>query len=179
MKEDVEILSAFGQASTKVQAFEWLVDKYQQQVYWHIRRMVISHDDAADVSQNTFIKVWQHLDKFKHESKLYTWLYRIAYNEAITFLNKKKPNLPIDAIQEELIGQLTHQHFFNGNQIQLKLQEAILRLPEKQRVVFNLKYFENLKYEDMSEILETSVGALKASYHLAVKKLEQYLINPI
>lgn len=164
---------------TKNKAFEYLLDKYQKRVYWHVRRIVIDHDDADDVTQNTFIKVWTQLEQYRGESKLYTWLYRVATNEALYFLNRKKAslNIPLDAEDSELINTLQSGHYFNGNALELKLQAAILSLPTKQRTVFNLKYFDNMKYEDMSEILETSVGALKASYHHAVKKIESFFEN--
>lgn len=174
--EDQELLAAFGQASTKNRAFECLLDKYQKRVYWHVRRIVIDHDDADDVTQNTFIKVWTQLDRYRGESKLYTWLYRVATNEALHFLSKKKSdkNIPIDSADSDLLNSLESAQYFNGNALELKLQTAILTLPTKQRTVFNLKYFDNMKYEDMSEVLETSVGALKASYHHAVKKIESF-----
>lgn len=172
---DDDILRAFGDAKTKSKAFEWLLDKYHQRTYWHIRRMVIDHDDADDVCQNTLIKIWEHLDSFKAESKLYTWIFRIASNEALAFLNKKKNNLRIDDASPALLAHLTTGSYFNGNAAELKLQQAILQLPDKQRLVFNMKYFDNMKYEDMSEVLETSVGALKASYHHATKKIEEFI----
>lgn len=172
---DEEILKAFGNSATRHKAFEWLLDKYQKKTYWHIRRIVISHDDADDVCQNTLIKVWQHLDEFRADSKLYTWIFRIATNEALTFLNKKKNNQSLEDTPPELFEHLTNSQYFDGNRGELKLQEAILKLPEKQRLVFNMKYFDQVKYEEMSEILGTSVGALKASYHHAVKKIEDLL----
>lgn len=175
--EDKDILSAFGNSKTKSKAFEWLLDKYHQRTYWHIRRMVIDHDDADDVCQNTMIKIWEHLDSFKAESKLYTWIFRIASNEAIAFLNKKKQHLSIEGASPALLAHLTTESYFNGNAAELKLQQAILQLPDKQRLVFNMKYFDQLKYEEMSEILETSVGALKASYHHATKKIEEFLLR--
>lgn len=175
LKTDQEILQAFGMQAQKHQAFEWLLAKYQQKTYWHIRRIVISHDDADDVCQNTLIKIWENLTQFKGEAQLYTWIYRIATNEALAFLNKKKQHLDIDATSPELLHHLTASHYFDGNAAELKLQQAILTLPEKQRVVFNLKYFDQMKYEEMSEVLETSVGALKASYHHAVKKIEEFV----
>ncbi len=172
-RTDEEILHAFRLNKRDEIAFGWLLDNYQQKIYWHIRRMVISHDDADDVCQNTLVKIWENLHTFKGESQLYTWIYRIATNEALTFLNKKKHHLDIDQTSPELMTHLTAANYFNGNAAELKLQQAILQLPEKQRLVFNLKYFENMKYEEMSEVLETSVGALKASYHHAVKKIEE------
>ncbi|MCU0422096.1 MAG: RNA polymerase sigma factor [Bacteroidia bacterium] len=177
LKTDEEILRAFKQPDTQIKAYEWLLDGYQKRIYWHVRRIVISHDDADDVSQNTLIKIWEHLHEFKGESKLYTWIFRIATNEAIAFLNKKKNHLSLDDAAESLGKYLTPEGYFNGDEAALKLQQAILQLPEKQRLVFNMKYFENIKYEDMSEILNTSVGALKASYHHATQKIEQQLKN--
>lgn len=174
--DDSELIEAFGRISTKNKAFECLLDKYQKRVYWHVRRIVIDHDDADDVTQNTFIKVWTQLEHYRGESKLYTWLYRVATNEALHFLSKKKAdkNIPIDNDDSDLLNTLTSATYFNGNDLELKLQTAILSLPTKQRTVFNMKYYDNMKYEEMSEILETSVGALKASYHHAVKKIESF-----
>ena len=177
MKEDQEILQQFSTDTGQVKAFEWLLEKYQKPVYWHVRRILISHDDADDVTQNTFIKIWKSLSQFKQESKLYTWIYRIATNESINFINQRKQHQSLEFIESEMLNHLTASNYFDGNDIQRKLQEAILTLPEKQRLVFNLKYFENMKYEEMSEVLETSVGALKASYHLAVKKLSHLFTN--
>jgi RNA polymerase sigma-70 factor (ECF subfamily) len=172
---DAQIIKAFAQKATQHKAFEWLLNDYQQKTYWHIRRMVINHDDADDVLQNTMIKVWENLHQFKGEAKLYTWIYRIATNEALNHLNKQKQHQNIEDTSPELMNHLTTTEYFNGNSAELKLQQAILTLPEKQRVVFNLKYFDNMKYDEMSEVLDTSVGALKASYHHAVKKIEEYL----
>jgi RNA polymerase sigma factor (sigma-70 family) len=173
--EDTELIAAFSHAATKNRAFECLLDKYQKRIYWHVRRIVIDHDDADDVTQNTFIKVWTQLESYRGESRLYTWLYRVATNEALHFLSKKKTdrNIPIDD-NSELLNTLQSATYFDGNALELKLQAAILSLPDKQRTVFNLKYYENMKYEEMSEVLDTSVGALKASYHHAVKKLERF-----
>lgn len=162
---------------TQSRAFEVLVDTYKQRLYWHIRRIVISHDDADDVLQNTFIKVYKNIDGFKGDSKLFSWMYRIATNEALSFLKSKSKKLGISdgELQDNMINNLQADVYFEGDEIQLNLQRAIATLPEKQKLVFNMKYFEELKYEKMSEILGTSVGALKASYHLAVKKIEEYL----
>ncbi len=158
-------------------AFSELVKEFSEALYWQIRKIVIGHDDANDVLQNTFIKVWTSIDNFRGDSKLSTWLYRIAVNEAITFLNKQRAqnNVSIDDADTFLISRLEGDEYFDGDEAQLKLQKAVLRLPEKQRIVFNMKYFDEMKYEDISDILETSVGALKASYHHAVKKIEEYL----
>ncbi|MBE7177362.1 MAG: sigma-70 family RNA polymerase sigma factor [Mucilaginibacter polytrichastri] len=176
---DKEILDKFAQPATQNEAFSLLMKKYQEKLYWHIRRMVIDHDDADDIIQDVFIKVFRSLANFRSDSQLYTWLYRIATNECITFLNKKKQknNIPLDDVNFELADTLASSDQFSGDKIQRKLQEAILTLPDKQRLVFNLKYFEEMKYDEMSEVLGTSVGALKASYHLAVKKIEAYILN--
>ncbi len=159
--------------------FNLLVRKYQEQVYKHIRRMVFDHDDADDLVQETFIKVWKNLNQFRHDSKLYTWIYRIATNETLSFLKKKKRKylLPINDYENQLAKNLEDDNFFTGDEIQLKLQKAILSLPEKQRLVFNMKYFDEMTYEEISEIFGTSIGALKASYHFAVKKIENNLKN--
>jgi RNA polymerase sigma factor (sigma-70 family) len=177
--EDAEILSKFQDEKTRNEAFNLLLKKYQQKLYWHIRRMVIDHDDADDVVQDTFIKIWKNLPGFRNDAQLYTWMYRIATNECITFLNKKKQknNIPLDDVAYELADTLADSTYFNGDQAQRKLQQAILTLPEKQRLVFNMKYYEDMKYEEMSEVLGTSVGALKASFHLAVKKIESFLLS--
>lgn len=179
MKEnnDIELLKLFRDENSRNYAFDLIVKKHQERIYWHIRRMVINHDDADDITQNTFIKAWKGLDNFKEDAQLFTWLYRIATNECITFLNKKKRILfiPIHDVEKDLSNQLESDNYYNGGEIQLKLQKAILRLPEKQRLIFNMKYYDELKYEEISEILSTSVGALKASYHHAVKKIENFL----
>jgi RNA polymerase sigma factor (sigma-70 family) len=174
---DTALLELFRKGDNKHYAFNLLTKKYQKQVYWHIRHIVIDHDDTNDVTQNTFIKVWKNLDGFREDSQLYTWIYRIATNEALTFLKKKRSAffIPFKDIEAQLTRSLKEDPYFNGNEIQLKLQKAILTLPEKQRIVFNMKYFEGIKYEDMAVILNTSVGALKASFHIAVKKIEKIL----
>ncbi|MFP3859279.1 MAG: RNA polymerase sigma factor [Bacteroidales bacterium] len=174
---DNEVLSLFRNEETRNFAFKIIIKKYQERLYWHIRKIVISHDDADDVLQNTFIKVWNSLDNFREDSKLYTWLYRIATNESLTFLKQKRKKFFVSFVdvENQLKNTLESDDYFNGDYIQLKLQKAILTLPEKQRLVFNMKYFDEMKYEDMSEILGTSVGALKASFHHAVKKIEKYL----
>lgn len=164
-------------SESQAQAFEVLVNTYKQRLYWHIRRIVLNHDDADDILQNTFIKVFKNIDGFKGDSKLYSWMYRIATNEALTFLKSKSKKLAISngELQERMINNLQSDVYFEGDEIQLKLQKAIATLPDRQKLVFNMKYFEDLKYERISEILDTSVGGLKASYHLAVKKIEEYL----
>ena len=172
---DKDILEAFRAENSRNYAFNLLVKKYQQSIYYHIRRIVISHDDTDDLVQNTFIKIFQNLDNFREDAQLYTWIYRIATNEALAFLKSKRNKffLPFVDVERQLSNSLKDTQFFNGDEIQLKLQKAILTLPEKQRLVFNMRYYEEMKYEDMSEILGTSVGALKASYHIAVKKIEE------
>lgn len=177
--DDRQLITELRQENTRDLAFHRLVKTYQERLYWHIRKIVLSHDDTDDVLQNTFLKVWKSIGSFREESKLYTWLYRIATNEAITFLNSKKRRslLPLNDVSDYLMENLTSDPYFEGDQIQMKLQQAILRLPEKQRIVFNMKYFDDLKYEEMSQILETSVGALKASYHHAAKKIEEFIKN--
>ncbi len=176
---DTEILAKFQDERTRNEAFNLLLKKYQQKIYGHVRRMVIDHDDADDLVQDIFIKVWKNLPGFRNDAQLYTWMYRIATNECITFLNKKKQknNIPLDDVSYELAESLADSTYLSGDKVQLKLQQALLTLPDKQRLVFNMKYYDDLKYEEMSEILGTSVGALKASFHLAVKKIEAYLTS--
>ncbi len=175
---DSELLEKFRDATTRHYAFNLLVTKYQKKIYWHVRRMVLDHDDANDITQNIFIKIWQGLDNFRQDSQLYTWLYRIASNESITFLNNKKKRffVSFESVEYEMGNKLEHDPLFSGDQIQLKLQKAVLSLPPKQRQVFNMKYYDALKYEEISEILGVTVGALKASYHHAVKKIEKYIL---
>ena len=174
---DKELLYLFRNSEKRNYAFNLLVRKYQERLYWHIRRIVINHEDANDVLQNTFIKIFKGLDNFREDSKLYTWLYRIATNEAITFLNNKRKKylLPIVDVENKLVNSLQSDVYFDGDEIQLKLQKAVLSLPKKQRLVFNMKYFEEMKYDEISNILNTSVGSLKASYFHAVKKIEDFL----
>lgn len=162
---------------TRSRAFKILVDTYQRRLYWHIRRIVLRHEDADDALQNTFIKVYKNIEGFKADSKLYTWMYRIATNEALTLLKKKARKLDIGngELHQSMLANLKADVYFDGGEIQLKLQEAIATLPEKQKLVFNMKYYDELKYIEISEILGTSVGGLKASYHLAVKKIEAFL----
>jgi RNA polymerase sigma-70 factor (ECF subfamily) len=176
-QSDKEILEMILVKESCNYGFNLLVRKYQKQIYWHVRRIVIDHDDSDDVVQNTFIKIWKNIYKFREESKLFTWIYRIATNEALNFLKRKRQKLfiPLVNVEERLSNSLSDDIYFNGNEIQLKLQKAILQLPEKQRLVFNMKYYDEIKYKDMSEILNTSVGALKASYHIAVKKIEKII----
>ena len=158
--------------------FRLLVEKYSQKLYWHIRRLVILHEDADDALQNTFINVWKSIGNFRNESSLYTWLYTIATNEALTLINKRKKNaaVSIDTLDGYFAGSLEGNTWFDGDAAQTKLQNAIIQLPYKQRIVFNMKYFDNMSYEDMSKVLKTSEGALKASYHHAVKKIEKMIL---
>ncbi|NQU85246.1 MAG: RNA polymerase sigma factor [Mariniphaga sp.] len=176
-ESDQQIISDLRNGEKQDLAFQKLVEKYQERLYWHIRKIVINHDDADDVLQNTFVKVWRNLKSFREESSLFTWLYRIATNESLTFLNSKKKRsvLPLNEVSDFLLENLESDSYFDGEEIQKSLQKAILTLPDKQRLVFNMKYFDNLKYNEMSEVLDTSVGALKASYHHAVKKIEEYI----
>ncbi|MFZ5551533.1 MAG: RNA polymerase sigma factor [Bacteroidota bacterium] len=176
---DKELLDLLHNGDNPHYAFNLLVRKYQRKLYHTIRRIIIDHDDTNDVLQNTFIKAWNGIKNFREESQLFTWLYRIATNESITFLNKQKRNLH-QSIEDHFNSISTGEHgetTEGGKEIQEKLQKAILTLPEKQRIVFNMKYYDEMKYEDMAVVLETSVGALKASYHHAVKKIEDYLTS--
>ena len=177
MTDESKFILRLKDPKSKEVAFRELLQLYKERLYWHIRKIVISHDDADDVLQNTFIKVYRSIDKFKGESKLFSWLYRIATNESITFINKNAKRLQISNEEQKsnAINNLTADVYFEGDEIQLKLQKAIASLPEKQQIVFNMKYFDNIKYKDMADILKTSEGALKASYHIAVKKIETYL----
>ncbi|MCA0153428.1 MULTISPECIES: RNA polymerase sigma factor [Winogradskyella] len=179
MTDESEFILRLKDPKSKEAAFRELLQLYKERLYWHIRKIVISHDDADDVLQNTFIKVYRSIDKFKGESKLFSWLYRIATNESITFINKNAKRLQINNEEQKTnaIDNLTADVYFEGDEIQLKLQKAIASLPEKQQIVFNMKYFDEIKYKDMADILETSEGALKASYHIAVKKIETYLTS--
>jgi RNA polymerase sigma-70 factor (ECF subfamily) len=177
MTNDQQILDALKVPSTRENAFRHLISLYKERLYWHIRKIVLNHDDTDDVLQNTFIKIWSGIDSFRGDSSLFTWLYRIATNESITFLNQKKRKLTFSLTDENeyLVNNLESDPYFDGNQWQLLLQKAVAQLPDKQRIVFNMKYYDDIKYEDMSEILGTSVGALKASYHHAVKKVEEFI----
>ncbi len=177
MQEEKEFIASLLSQKTQNQAFEQLLQEYQKPLYNHIRNIVLNHDDADDVLQNTFVKVFQNLKNFKGESRLFSWMYRIATNEALTFLNQKARKSGISSVelQNKAIDNLKADVYFDGNEIQIKLQKAITQLPEKQQLVFKMKYFEDLKYEEISEILGTSIGALKASYHHAVKKIEAFV----
>jgi RNA polymerase sigma-70 factor (ECF subfamily) len=176
---ETQLIEELKEPKTQEQAFRKLMSEYKERLYWHIRKIVISHDDADDVLQNTFIKVYKNINTFKAESKLYSWMYRIATNEAITFINKraKEKNIDVSELQYKLAENLEADVYFDGDEMQLQLQKAITTLPQKQQLVFNMRYFDEMKYDDMSEILETSVGALKASYHHAVKKIENFLTD--
>lgn len=176
---DEDIIQQLRKGKGKDTAFQLLEKKYQQRLYWHIRKIVINHDDTDDILQETLIKVWRNLDHFREESSLFTWLYRIATNEALSFLKQKQRRIMVsnEEVSELLIQSLKSDPYFNGDEIQKKLQSAILLLPEKQRLVFNMKYFDEITYQDMSAILGTTEGALKASYHIAVKKIEDFMRN--
>lgn len=179
MTEETTLVAELKDTKTKEIAFRKLITQYKERLYWHIRKIVISHDDADDVLQNTFIKIFKNIDKFKAESKLYSWMYRIASNEAITFINKRAKEKKVDIADyhQQLTSNLESDDWFSGSEIQLILQKAIATLPQKQQLVFNMKYFDDMKYNQISEILETSVGGLKASYHHAVKKIEAFVKN--
>jgi len=176
---DKALLLQFKEAATKEKAFTSILKKYQERLYWHIRRMVVDHEDANDVLQNMFIKVWGGLDNFREDSQLYTWMYRIATNECLTHLEKQKRRVSVSLDDEDsgLEDKIKASENFDANKLEWKLQLAIQQLPEKQRLVFNLRYYDELPYEEMSRILETSEGALKASYHHAAKKIEDFIKN--
>lgn len=176
---DAELLIQFRSPATKEQSFNTIVKKYQEKIYWHIRRLLITHEDTNDALQNCLIKIWKGLDGFREDSQLYTWLYRIATNEALTFIEQQKRKATISLDNEEYtkINYIKADQYFDADKLEWKLQLAIQKLPEKQRIVFNLRYYDEMPYEEMSKILETSQGALKASYHHAVKKIEEYILN--
>ena len=176
---DAELLIQFRNPDTKEKAFTAIIKKYQEKLYWHIRRMVVDHEDANDVLQNVFIRVWNGLENFREDSQLYTWLYRVATNECLSFLDqqKRKSALPLDESESGLSNKIVADKYFDANKLEWKLQLAIQQLPEKQRLVFNLRYYDEMPYEEMSRVLDTSEGALKASYHHAVKKIEDYILN--
>jgi len=172
-----ELIMALQSETDKEAAFRELVSQYKERLYWQIRNMVLDHEDADDVLQNTFIKVFRNINSFKGESKLHTWMYRIAANESITFLNKKakRNNVSIDNMKDDAVRKLESDVYFEGDQVQLQFQKAIATLPERQRLIFTMKYFEDHTFEELSAILETSVGGLKSSYHIAVKKITQFI----
>jgi RNA polymerase sigma-70 factor (ECF subfamily) len=176
---DTELLIQFRNPLTKEKAFTAIIKKYQEKLYWHVRRMVIDHEDANDVLQNVFIRVWNGLENFREDSQLYTWLYRIATNECLTYLEqqKKRSSVALDEVESGLSNKIKADSHFDANKLEWKLQLAIQQLPEKQRIVFHLRYYDEMPYEQMSKILETSEGALKASYHHAAKKIEDYIKN--
>ncbi|WP_126244270.1 RNA polymerase sigma factor [Chitinophaga rhizosphaerae] len=178
-QEDKELLALFGHPDSREKGFTLIVRKYQERLYWHIRRLVIDHDDANDVLQNVFIKVWKNLDNFREDAQLYTWLYKIATNECLTFLDslKRKAAISLSDVESGLSNKLQADPNYDPAKIEWKLQNAILSLPEKQRTVFSLRYYDEMPYEEMSRVLDTSEGALKASYHHAVKKVEEFLKN--
>ena len=173
-KSEKSLIAALKNPSQKERAFSALVTQYKERLYWHIRRMVWLHEDADDALQNTFIKVYRNISHFKEASKLYTWLYRIATNETLSLLAKKakQKHISIETLTQQTLSQLQDDVYFDGNTIQLKLQKAIAKLPERQRLIFNMKYFEDLTFSELSDILDTSVGGLKSSYHHAVKKIK-------
>lgn len=176
---DSELLAMFRVSEQKHYAFNLLVNKYQKRIYFFVRRMLISHEDTDDVVQNIFIKVWNNLDGFRGDASIFTWLYRIASNESSSFLrNRKLRNLvSFHSIESEMINSIKDDNYFAGDEIQLKLREAIIRLPKKQQLIFNMRYYDELSYDQISKILGTSTGALKASYHIAAKKIEQFVIS--
>lgn len=178
-QEDAELLIQFRNHQTKESAFTAIIKKYQEKLYWHVRRMVVDHEDANDVLQNAFIRVWNGLENFKEESQLYTWLYRIATNESLTFLEgqKKRSAVSLSDVESGLSNKIKADKHFDPNKLEWKLQLAIQQLPEKQRLVFSLRYYDEMPYGEMSRVLDTSEGALKASYHHAVKKIEDYIVN--
>ena len=177
--DDKALLNDFKLPVLKEQAFTNIVKKYQEKLYWHIRRMVIEHEDANDILQNMFIKVWNSLGNFREDSQLYTWLYRIATNESLTYIEqqKRRSSVSLSDVEDGLSNKIKADQHFDPNKLEWKLQLAIQKLPEKQRIVFNLRYYDEMPYEEMSRVLETSEGALKASYHHAAKKIEDYMLN--
>jgi RNA polymerase sigma-70 factor (ECF subfamily) len=179
LTEELDLISRLRDSATKEIAFRELLSLYKERLYWHIRKIVISHDDTDDVLQNTFIKVFRSIDKFKGDSKLYSWMYRIATNESINHINKNAKRLKIsnEEVQNNAINNLKADVYFEGSDIQIKLQKAIATLPSKQQLVFNMRYFDDMKYKDIADVLETSEGALKASYHIAAKKIKTFLTS--
>ena len=177
--QDSELLMLFRDPVTKERAFTDIIKKYQEKLYWHIRRMVVEHEDANDVMENVFIRVWNGLENFREDSQLYTWLYRVATNECLTFLEQQKKRSVQSLSDDEsgLSNKIKADKYFDANKLEWKLQLAIQQLPEKQRIVFSLRYYDEMPYEEMGRVLETSEGALKASYHHAVKKIEEYILN--
>ncbi|PKA83919.1 RNA polymerase sigma-70 factor (ECF subfamily) [Ulvibacter sp. MAR_2010_11] len=179
MIEEQSLVSALQSVAHKETAFRELVSLYKERLYWHVRKILLDHDDTDDVLQNTFIKIFRNIDKFKGDSKLYTWMYRIATNEALTFLSKKakRAGTSSEEVMNHAISNLESDVYFEGSEIQLQLQKAIATLPPRQQLIFNMKYFDDITYEDLSEVLDTSVGGLKSSYHIAVQKIKAYLTD--
>lgn len=179
IQDDKTLLALYREPASRERGFTYIIQKYQERLYWHVRRLVLDHDDANDVLQNVFVKVWKNLEGFREDAQLYTWLYKIATNECLTFLEKQKKNTSVSLsdVETGLSNTLKADSQFDANKLEWKLQRAILALPEKQRIVFNLRYYDEMPYEEMSRILSTSEGALKASYHHAVKKIEEYIKN--
>jgi RNA polymerase sigma factor (sigma-70 family) len=177
-QSDLALIAHWHDVAQREKIFQLIVSKYKSRLYWHIRRLVLNHDDTDDVLQETFIKAWRYLENFRQESSLYTWLYRIATNNALTHLAKrKKEQSRVTAFDENIADQFAGNANFDANKLEWKLQLAIASLPEKQRLVFNLRYYDEMPYEQISEVLETSVGGLKANYHHAAKKIEEYILN--
>ena len=176
---DAELLEQFRNPVTKEKAYTTIIKKYQEKLYWHLRRMVVEHEDANDVLQNVLIRVWKGLENFREDSQLYTWLYRVATNECLTFLEqqKKRSSVSLSDVETGLENKIKADQGFDGQKLEWKLQLGIQQLPEKQRIVFQLRYYDEMPYEEMSRVLDTSEGALKASYHHAVKKIEEYIKN--
>lgn len=173
--DDKEIVKQLEDPKTQRKAFSLIVSQYTEPLYWKIRRIVLTHDDANDVLQNVFIKAWTNIADFQNKSKLSTWLYRIAINESLDFLRKQKAASAISADEDvSVANRLMADEYFDGDETEAQLQEAIAKLPDVQRTVFNLRYFDEMKYSEMSKLLDTSEGALKASYHLAVKKITEF-----
>ena len=178
--EDHMIHASFREDKTRELAFTQLVRKYQERLYWHVRRMVVAHDDANDIIQNVFIKVWKSLEHFREEANLYTWLYRIATNETLSWMEQQKKRTSISLSNDDdgsIANRLEAEKGFDANKLEWRLQQAIQSLPDKQKAVFNLRYYDEMPYEEMATVLDTSVGALKASYHHAVKKVEAFLLK--
>jgi RNA polymerase sigma factor (sigma-70 family) len=176
---DTELLALFREPTSKEKAFTSIVKKYQERLYWHIRRMLVDHEDSNDVLQNVFIRVWNALANFREDAQLYTWLYRIATNECLSFIEqqKRKASVSLSDVESGLANKVRADKDFDPNKLEWKLQLAIQQLPEKQRIVFMLRYYDEMPYEQMSNVLETSAGALKASYHHAAKKIEEFILN--
>lgn len=170
-----EVVALLQEGSSRKEAFSMIVRHYSEQLYWQIRRIVLNHDDADDLLQNTFVKAWMNIEYFRGDAKISTWLYRIALNECLTFTSKQQITVPMEEYIESKADELADDQYFTGDEIQLLLQKALLTLPEKQRMVFNMRYYDDMSYDEMSQIFGTSVGALKASYHIAVKKVEDYV----